>query len=141
MARGADLDFVHVRWIKGHVNYLVPAHGGGLSRVNLCWRRIFIPFRQGWRCSLPTDAPVVHQPVAFGTIQLLGPPSFLAIGEDIHPVVCHQGFARSLLNWMREIRWTPSASVDGLDVSQDTSSLEMFWGYVHDTSALPAFLH
>lgn len=69
----------------------------------------------------------MHQPVAFGTIQLSGPPSFLAIGEDIHPVVCHQGFARSLLNWMREIRWTPSASVDGLDVSQDTSSLEMFW--------------
>ena len=42
---------------------------------------------------------------------------------------------------MREIGWTPAASVDGLGSLQDTSWLELFWAYVHDTSALTACLH
>ena len=42
---------------------------------------------------------------------------------------------------MREIRWAPSGFADGLGPLRGTSWLELFWGYVHDTSALPAFLH
>ena len=61
--------------------------------------------------------------------------------DDIHPVVCHQGFARSLINWMREIRWTPAAVSDSLGSLQNTSWIEIFWVYVHDTSALPALLY
>ena len=30
---------------------------------------------------------------------------------------------------MREIRWTSTTSVDGLGSLQDTSWLELFWGY------------
>jgi hypothetical protein len=85
------------------------------------------------------DAPVVRQPVKFESVCLVGLISTLTSGYDIHPVVCHQGFARSLINWMREIRWTPAAVTDSLGPLQDTSWLELFWGYVHDTSALPAF--
>ena len=87
------------------------------------------------------DAPVVRQPVVVGSVSLVGLRSVLKFEHDIHPVVCHQGFARSLLNWMREIRWAPAADAGSLGQLQDTSWLELFWGYVHDTSALPAFLH
>ena len=44
------------------------------------------------------------------------------------PCFCHQGFAQSLLNWMREIRWTPIAKVDGCGTFQDTSWLDLFLG-------------
>ena len=42
---------------------------------------------------------------------------------------------------MREIRWAPFGFADELGPLQDTSWLELFWGCVHDTSVLPAFLH
>ena len=87
------------------------------------------------------DAPVARQPVVVGTASLVGSRSVLKFEHDIHPVVCHQGFARSLINWMREIRWAPAADAGSLGQLQDTSWLELFWGYIHDTLALPAFLH
>ena len=85
------------------------------------------------------DAPEVNQQVRIGRVHPVGVLSSLWFEHDIHPVVCHQGFARSLINWMREIRWTSTVSVDGLGSLQETSWLELFWGYIHDTSALPAF--
>ena len=85
------------------------------------------------------DAPEVNQQVRIGRVHPVGLLSSLWFEHDIHPVVCHQGFARSLINWMREMRWTSTVSVDGLGSLQDTSWLELFWGYIHDTSALPAF--
>ena len=67
------------------------------------------------------DAPEVNQQVRIGGVHPVGLLSSLWFEHDIHPVVCHQGFARSLINWMREIRWTSTTSVDGLGSLQDTS--------------------
>jgi len=36
MARGADLDFVHVRWIKGHVNYRAVS---GIDKIHAWFNR------------------------------------------------------------------------------------------------------
>ena len=35
----------------------------------------------------------------------------------------------------------PYCDSRGLGLFQDTSWLELFWGYIHDTSVLPAFLY
>jgi hypothetical protein len=75
------------------------------------------------------DAREVRQQVWIGDVHPVGLLSSLRFEDDIQPVVCHQGFARSLINWMREIRWTSTTSVDGLGSLQDTSWLELFWGY------------
>ena len=80
-------------------------------------------------------------PVVIDQVRQIGTLSYLVIVEDLHPVVYHKGFAMSLLNWMREIRWAPFGFADELGPLQDTSWLELFWGYVHATSVLPAFLH
>jgi len=87
------------------------------------------------------DSPQVREPVVIDQVRQIGTLSYLVIVEDLHPVVCHKGFAMSLLNWMREIRWAPFGFADELGPLQDTSWLELFWGCVHDTSVLPAFLH
>ena len=43
------------------------------------------------------DAPDVQPPVQSGPVEFVCPHSRLAFSEDIHPVVYHRGFARSLL--------------------------------------------
>ena len=87
------------------------------------------------------DSPQVREPVVIDQVRQIGTLSYLVIVEDLRPVVCHKGFAMSLLNWTREIRWAPFGFADELGPLQDTSWLELFWGCVHDTSVLPAFLH
>ena len=63
----------------------------------------------------------MREPVVIDQVRQIGTLSYLVFGEDLHPVVCHKGFAMSLLNWMREIRWAPSGFADGLGPLQDTS--------------------
>ena len=87
------------------------------------------------------DAPVVRTPVSVGPMHLVGEPVALSFGAELHPAVCHQGFANSLINWMKTIRWSSSSIVQGVGSLHDTSWIELFWGYVHDTATLPAFLH
>ena len=87
------------------------------------------------------DAPQVRPVVTLSSLRLIGPPTFPVVPVDAAPVVCHQGFANLLLNWIREIRWAPSGFAEGLGPLPDTSWLEMFWGFVHDTSTLPPFLY
>ena len=87
------------------------------------------------------DAPVARQPVVVGTVSLVGSRSVLKFEHDIHPVFVTRVLQGPLINWMREIRWAPAADAGSLGQLQDTSWLELFWGYIHDTSALPAFLH
>ena len=67
------------------------------------------------------DSPQVREPVVIDQVRQIGTLSYLVIVEDLRPVVCHKGFAMSLLNWMREIRWAPSGFADGLGPLQDTS--------------------
>jgi len=67
------------------------------------------------------DSPQVREPVVIDQVRQIGTLSYLVFGEDLHSVVCHKGFAMSLLNWMREIRWAPSGFADGLGPLQDTS--------------------
>ena len=86
------------------------------------------------------DSPQVREPVLVGEVTQIGASLSLTFCDELHPVVCHEGFGRSLLNWMRGIRWTPSGFLDGVGPLQDTSWIEMFWVFVHDTSVLPAFL-
>ena len=80
------------------------------------------------------DAPVVRAPVTVDSMRLIGEPAALSFGAELHPTVCHQGFANSLVNWMKNIRWTSSAFVEGVGLLHDTSWIELFWGYVHDCS-------
>ena len=74
------------------------------------------------------DAPVVRAPVTVDSIRLIAEPAALSFGVDLHPTVCHQGFASSLLNWMKEIRWAPSAFVQGVGSLQDTTWVANFFG-------------
>ena len=165
MARGIVLHDSHICWMKGHVKYRTATGIGKIHAWFNHWAdqvakealrghftQLYTQVARDFRASLTfagaallfandQDAPVVKPPVQFGAIAMIGPSFRLTFPADIQPVVCHQGFARSLLNWMREIRWTRAASVEGLGLFQDTSWLEIFWGYVHDTSALPAFLY
>ena len=48
----------------------------------------------------------------------------------------HEGFARKLASWLEGLRWFPSAV--GLPHC-DISWLELFWGFIRDTSCLPPF--
>ena len=45
-------------------------------------------------------------------------------------LIVTKALQNSLLNWMREIRWAPTADAGSLGPLQDTSWLELFWGYV-----------
>eukprot|EP00435_Cladocopium_sp_Y103_P039448 s2037_g10.t1 len=62
------------------------------------------------------DAPQVRSVVTLSSLRLIGPPSFPVVPVDVAPVVCHQGFANLLLNWIREIRWAPSGFAEGVAV-------------------------
>ena len=117
VARGTELEFVRVWWIKGHVNYRAAA---GMCRIHAAKEALgghFTPLFQhvvkDFRCKLvmakdlfsfqagvallfanDRDAPIARQPVAIESVCLVGLRSTLSFEDDIHPLDSHQGFAK-----------------------------------------------
>ena len=135
-------DLAAKRALKGHFTPLYKAVVQDFQRLSKLIRSLH-QFQAGVGLLFANDqdAPIVRQAVVLTTVQLIGLPCSPTVPEEISPTVCHQGFATSLLNWIREIRWAPSGFVEGLGPLQDTSWIELFWGFVHDTSLPPPFLY
>ena len=129
----------------------VPAHW--LSRNNPLYRRLIQAHRTlrslasqvfRYQAAIAMAYAGSLVPVAQGPIQAV--PEFLGFGEPSHPGtiefehchVYHMGFARKLLRWLSQLSWFPRSQC-GTRV--DTSWLELFWGFLFDTSLLTPVFH
>ena len=72
--------------------------------------------------------------------------NLIGLGEPLSPntvdvALCHvyhEGFARKLLRWLDKLQWFPQSQCG---TRKDTSWLELFWGFLFDTSLLPPVRH
>ena len=114
---------------------LIKAHKGARSIADQVFRyQAVVAMAFAGSCS-----PTPHGPI---------PPvsEFCGFGDALHPGtvdietchVYHQGFARKLLRWLSRLRWFPRSTCG---LREDTSWLEMFWGFLFDTLLLPPVYH
>ena len=114
---------------------LIKAHKGARSLADQVFRyQAAVAMAFAGSCS-----PTPHGPI---------PPvsEFCGFGDALHPGtvdietchVYHQGFARKLLRWLSRLRWFPRSTCG---LREDTSWLEMFWGFLFDTLLLPPVYH
>ena len=140
-------------WFNHWADRVASVPGHWLCRENPTFRRLILAHRR--RRSLAAQVFRYHSCVAMAfastsTSLPQGPTpvvdSLIGLGEPFSPntvdvALCHvyhEGFARKLLRWLDKLQWFPQTQCG---TRTDTSWLELFWGFLFDTSLLPPVRH